>query len=151
MADYSEVIEELNDVLERNYDSVEGYRKAAENANSNQLMGWFNEQVIARKKHIDELTAEVRRLGGDPKDSGTVEGTLHRAWIDFKTALSFEEDEDIVEACITGEKKCIEEYDDLLEERNVPAETRAILTRQKADVQRALSALKIKEEVLDRD
>lgn len=149
MTDRKEIVEELNDILERNYDAVEGYRKAAENAKANKLMGWLNEQVIERKTFISELAAEVRSLGGTPKESGTVEGTLHRTWIDFKTALSFENDEDVVEACITGEKKCIEEYNDLLEESNVPVSTRTLLTKQKLAVQKALSILEVKEEMLD--
>lgn len=149
MENRSETIEELNDILERTYDSIEGYRKAAENATENKLMGYFNDQVITRKGYIDELTAEVKRLGGTPKDSGTVEGTLHRAWIDFKTALSFEKDEDIVEACIVGEKKCIEEYNDLMEEGHIPLVTRELLTRQKLGVQKALVELEVKEEMLD--
>lgn len=149
MENRKETIEELNDILERNYDSVAGFRKAAERANDNRLMGYFNEQVLKRQDYIDQLTAEVRNLGGEPKESGTVEGTLHRAWIDFKSAISFENDEEVIEACMTGEKKCIEEYNDLLEETHLPASTRQLLTQQKMGVIKSLASLQLKEEQYD--
>ena len=70
MKERNEIIEELNDVLEKTYDSVRGYQKAAEKAEDNRLMGYFNEQVLTRKKFVNELTQEVRSLGGEPKEEG---------------------------------------------------------------------------------
>jgi len=151
MENRKEIIEELNDILERNYDSVEGFRKAAENANDNRLMGYFNKQVLKRKDYIGDLTAEVRSLGGEPKESGTIEGTFHRAWIDFKSAVSFENDESVIEACITGEKKCIEEYNDLLEETHLPGSTRLLLNKQKMGVEASVRSLELKEDEYDID
>lgn len=155
MENREKAIEELNDILEKNYDAVEGYRKAAENAAQatsafdNSLMSFFNRQVNERKVFIDELKAEVRSLGGEPKDDGSIAGAMHRFWIDFKTAFSTEEEESILEACITGEEKCLEEYDDLLEENYVPITTRALLQRQRAMIQATLNHVKIKEELAD--
>lgn len=149
MEDRKEIIEELNDVLEKNYDSLNGYRKAAEDARDNLLMGYLNKQVLIRKEFIDELTTEVRALGGEPKTSGTAQGVMHRAWIDFKTALSLEKDEDVIEECIRGEKNCIEEYNDFLEESNVPVSTRTLLTKQKSIIEKVLVELEVKEEEYD--
>ena len=111
MENRKKTIEELNDILEKNYDAVNGYRKAAENAVGvtpsvdTTLMSFFNRQVKERQVFVDELKNEIRSLGGEPKEDGSVVGTLHRFWIDFKTAFSMDKEESILEACITGEEK----------------------------------------------
>ena len=48
-----------------------------------------------------------------------------------------------------GEKKCFEEYDDILEEANLPATTRELLLQQKLEVQQALRQLDILEDAHD--
>lgn len=152
MKDHSEIIEELNDILERNYDAVKGFQTAAEKVNDVQLMGYFNNQVITRKKFIKEISSEVHNLGGEPKTSGTIEGTMHRAWMNIKDGFSFGDDnrEELIEECIRGEKECIEEYNDLLEEIHLPVSTRSILTEQKMDIEKTLASLEVKEEIHDK-
>jgi len=149
MENRTQTIEELNDILERNYDSVAGYEKAAENVKNSRLKNYLTREMIARKEFIKELAAEVLNLGGTPKSSGTIEGTFHRAWIDFKSAISFENDESVLEACITGEAFCLKEYSDLLEEKHLPESTRRLLSKQKEDINVSLRTLEIKEERID--
>ncbi|PHN02619.1 ferritin-like domain-containing protein [Flavilitoribacter nigricans] len=149
MQNHNEIIEELNDVIEKNHDAVRGYRKAAENVRESRLISFFNHQVTEREGFIRELQNEVRNLGGTPKAEGTFKGTMHRAWIDFKTALSFDKEESVLETCITGERNCINEYDDILEESGLPESTRSLLTRQKNAVQAALRQVEAKEEFRD--
>lgn len=149
MQNREKTIEELNDILAKNYDALQGYRKAAERTKDNYLMGYFNNRAIERQEFIDELRTEVRSLGGEPTDDGTFQGSAHRVWINFKSALSFDDDEAILEECIRGEKNAIEEYDDLLEETHVPHSTRSLLHRQKTKIQEVLREIKMKEEVLD--
>lgn len=149
MENHEKTIEELNDILEKTYDAIAGFRKAAENAKDTRLMGYFNEQVLTREQFSHELAAEVRNLGGTPKTSGTLQGNFHRAWMDVKTALSLESDEGVLEACITGEKNCIGEYNDLLEESHLPVSTRSLLNKQKARVEVTLRQLEAKEEAYD--
>lgn len=149
MANYSEIIEELNDIIEKTYDSVKGYEKASEKVSDASLVNFFNRRINERQTFITELQNEVRSLGGTPDTHGSTTGSLHRAWIDFKTALSFDKDEAVLEACITGEKNCLGEYDDLLEESGLPDSTRQMLSRQRNAVQAALDQVKAKEEFRD--
>lgn len=152
MQNYSETIEELNDVLQKNYDAIEGFQTAAEKVNGNHLMGYFNKQVVARKRFVHELSAEIRNLGGEPTDSGSVKGSMHRAWMRIKDGFNFSDDnrEELIEECIRGEKECIEEYNELLEKRPIPASTRQVLNRQRKEIENILSDLEIKEEVYDK-
>lgn len=149
MQDYHEIVEELNDIIQKNHDSVEGYRKASEKVSDSNLVSFFNRQINERQGFIRELQNEVRNLGGEPSTEGTFKGQMHRAWIDFKTMLSFDKEESVLEAAITGEKNCINEYDDLLEESGLPESTRSLLSRQKNAVQSALRQVESKEEYRD--
>jgi len=146
-----EIIEELNDILQKNYDAVNGFQTAAEKVNDIKLMGYFNEQVIARKRFIMELSNEIKLLGGEPTESGSVAGTMHRAWMNIKQGFNYNDDnrEELIEECIRGEKQCIDEYNDLLEEKTMGASTRQLLNRQKAEVVSTLAELEIKEEIHD--
>jgi uncharacterized protein (TIGR02284 family) len=149
MKDQAEIIEELNDVVKKNYDALNGYLKAAENVNNGSLKSFFNNQANQRRTFINELQSEVRTLGGEPATDGTFQGSVHRSWIDFKSALSANNEESVLEACITGEKNCIGEYNDILEESGLPTSTRNVLERQKSSVQSALNQVQAKEERWD--
>ncbi len=149
MQNHRKIIEELNDIIEKNYDAVRGYRKVADYANETRLINFFNGQARERERFITELQNEVRSLGGTPETDGSNKGSLHRAWIDFKTALSFDKEESVLEACITGEKNSINEYDDLLGESALPSTTRTLLMSQKQAVQSALRQIETEEEYRD--
>ncbi|NNC69757.1 MAG: DUF2383 domain-containing protein, partial [Flavobacteriaceae bacterium] len=49
MYDYNEKVgEKLNELLEKNYDAEKGYKKAAENAQTNSLKNFFNRKAQER-------------------------------------------------------------------------------------------------------
>lgn len=125
------------------------YRKAVNKVDDAHLTSFFNRQIDQRVGFIDELQQEVRQLGGTPSTDSSTMGNLHRTWIDFKTALSFDKEESMLDSCITGERNCIEEYNDMLEEDNLPVSIRTTLTRQKNAVEAALREVKMAEERRD--
>lgn len=149
MENRKKTVEELNDILEKTHDSVQGFQKASEKTEDSMLKNYFNQQATTRQRFADELSAEVRSLGGEPKTSGTVKGSLHRSWMNFKAAFSSDNNEELLEEAIRGEKSCIEEYNDLLEETYVPASTRQLLEKQKRSVESTLADLERKEEIYD--
>jgi uncharacterized protein (TIGR02284 family) len=71
----------------------------------------------------------VRRLGGDPETTGSVAATLHRGWIDLKSAVTGRDDAAIITECERGEQLAVKNYEDALEQE-LPPETRAIVERQ---------------------
>lgn len=149
MQQHSEIIEELNDIIEKSYDAVKGYRKAIDKVKDSNLISFFNRQINERERFISELQQEVRSLGGEPDAHGSTSGSLHRAWIDVKSMFSMDKEESVLEACITGEKNAIGEYNDLLEERGLPESTRSMLVRQRNAVETALREVQAQEEYRD--
>jgi uncharacterized protein (TIGR02284 family) len=75
------------------------------------------------------LSAEVRRHGGNPDNSGTVTGSMHRAWIDLKAAVTSRDNQAVLEECERGEAAAVVAYENTLREE-LPGELRALLEQQ---------------------
>lgn len=147
MARHSKMIEELNDVLEKNYDAEKGYRKAAEEVQNQQLQTFFREKSTERSKFGDELKAEIRSLGGDPEQSGSTKGSLHRGWIDFKSSLSSDNEEAVLEEVERGEKAALKDYREILHDKDVPVSTRQMIERQCDRIESTLSRVDTMEDI----
>ena len=144
----NKIINELNDILTRNYDAEKGYKEAAENVDHKQLQSFFTNQAQNRYDFGHQIKEEIRSLGGDPDKGTSTKGDLHRTWLNLRDSLS-SGNKALLEECIRGEKSAMEEYDELLNEDYVPASTKAIIRDHKSSIQTALSKLETMEEVAD--
>ncbi|WP_228850316.1 ferritin-like domain-containing protein [Aegicerativicinus sediminis] len=138
----------LNDLLIKNYDAEKGYREAIENADSNWMKSYFSDRVTERKRFISELKAEIINLGKDPKDSGSLSGSMHRGWMDFKTIFTKKDDEAIIEEVLKGEKSSLEEYNDFLKEPEIPSDLKKTAIKQRDTVKQAIHTLNEREAVV---
>jgi uncharacterized protein (TIGR02284 family) len=139
--DRNDTIGVLNNLIETCRDGQEGFQEAAENVVRSDIKQLFTEAAMQRARFLGELQAEVRALGGDPADAGSVAGALHRAWIDVKGTFSGRDEESILAEAERGEDSAVEAYRDALE-NELPANLRAIISAQYADVQRTHDVVK---------
>ncbi len=138
----------LKDVIERNFDAYKGYEKAAEKVNNPQLASAFRDQSIQRKKFALELETEANILGAEAREKmedGTFEGTLHRGWMDVKTAFSANKDEAVLEECLRGEKDSLENYNELIGQTNFAGASHSLITKQRDTVQACINDLTLLE------
>ena len=146
---YSEEIsKKLNNLLVKNYDAEKGYRNALDNVDNDRLKMYFKRRSDERKEFAEELRKEILQYGELPKDSGSFEGTLHRNWMDLKSAFSSNNEETILEEAIRGEEASLEDYNELLEERNLPPSIDSLLIRQKNAIRSAINSEKSKLELV---
>lgn len=131
----------LNDLVEICKDGQHGFRTAAEDAKDAELARVFNEFSAQRGSFIGELQDRVRSLGGDPEKSGSVSGSLHRGWIDLKSAIASNEPHAVLAECERGEDAAVKAYREALDE-NLDPITRGIISRQYASVQAAHDRVK---------
>jgi uncharacterized protein (TIGR02284 family) len=136
MADNDNVISTLNGLIETCRDGQNGFQTASEGVKNSELKTLFANYSQQRAKFVGELQTEVRRLGGDPENTGSVAATLHRGWIDIKSAVTGSDDTATLSECERGEDSAVSNYKDALEE-DLPANIRAIVERQFAEVQEA--------------
>lgn len=120
----------LNDVIKTLRDSQEAFRKAAENVESSDLKFMFMDFSTQRAQFLGELQNEIERLGDpEPRDTGSVTGSLHRGWMKLKAALSSDHDQAIITECERGEEEVIESYGNAMK-KAMPRYIRDILERQ---------------------
>ena len=131
----------LNDLVEICKDGQHGFRTAAEDAKDSELARVFTEYTTQRTSFVAELQDRIRSLGGDPEKSGSVSGSLHRGWIDLKSAVASNEPHAVLAECERGEDAADKAYREGLEE-NLDPITRGMISRQYASVQAAHDRVK---------
>ena len=140
MADTQETIKSLNYLIGTCIDGENGYREAAEEAKGSELKSRLTQLGQQRAQFRGELEQEVIRLGGDPKEGGSAGAALHRTWLNVRDTVTGKDDNAIVKESERGEKAALDNYDDVLG-RDLPADLKATISRQRDAVQQAHSEL----------
>src|ERR1700720_3174309 len=127
--DHHDVIATLNNLLEISRDGEQGFRTCAEGVESPNLKALF--QVAARRcaEGAAELEAQVRSLGGEPAQGGSISGSMHRAWTNIKSAITGMNEHAVLSECERGEDVAKAAYEAALQ-KNLPADVRTLVDRQ---------------------
>jgi uncharacterized protein (TIGR02284 family) len=141
MSDVSEVRSTLNDLIETCKDSQQGFHDSAEKIKDAEIHKLFLKFYLQRAEFAGELQAEVVREGGDPAESGSAAGVIHRGWIGLKTALAADSDHEILVEAERGEEAAVKNYIAALR-RHLPADIESIVSRQFRFVQETHKTVK---------
>jgi uncharacterized protein (TIGR02284 family) len=128
--DNDNAISTLNNLIETCKDGQSGFQSAAEGVRNNDLKTLFHNYSQQRAQFAGELQAEVRRLGGDPEQTGSLAASLHRGWINIKSAVTGEDENAVISECERGEDSAVKNYEDALSDEHLPADLRSIIERQ---------------------
>ena len=150
MASTKDIANDLNHLISLNVDGLKGYRDAGNETDTAGLRLWMFNVQKERAHFVSELQQIVRSLGHTPEDGGSFLGKLHRAWIDVKGEMTDEVNEEMIEECIRGEEKAVEDYRKVLD-HDLPAQARGILQQQLDQIQADLHKLNQMERTLDKD
>jgi uncharacterized protein (TIGR02284 family) len=77
----------LNHLIETCKDAERGFRHVAEHATDPALKSLFLDIASQRARFAADLMPHAQRLGGANVHDGTAVGTLHRTWIDLRSAI----------------------------------------------------------------
>ncbi|MCU1301267.1 MAG: hypothetical protein JWQ87_1551 [Candidatus Sulfotelmatobacter sp.] len=131
--DVNNAISVLEELIQTCKDGQKGYLEASSKVKRTDLKTFFNQQAEERGRFASELEAELSRLGkGDKKLSGSVLGTLHRAWIDTKVSLGGD-DKTVLDWLEHGEDRAKDAYQKAVG-GSLPASLMEIIRRQAASV-----------------
>lgn len=81
-------IAQLQKLIEMNIDSAEGFGAAAAELKSVDLQTRFRAVAANRNEQATELQAFVAKAGEQPKNDGTVRGSLRRSWLKLHAAVT---------------------------------------------------------------
>ena len=131
-----DLISTLNNLIETCKDGEEGFRTAADGVKNSDLRTLFLTYSQQRAQFAAELQNEVRHLGGDPEERGSVAASLHRGWINIKSAVTGEDEGAVISECERGEDSAVRNYQSALNE-DLPANIRSTVERQYTQVKEA--------------
>lgn len=109
-------IDALNSLITINNDRIEGYENASEETEEQDLKTLFGKFISTSQKCKQELTSEVRTLGGEIAEGTKVSGKFFRAWMDVKAALTGKDRKAILNSCDNGEDRAVEAYNNVIED-----------------------------------
>ena len=134
--DNTKVISTLNSLIETLKDGEEGFRTAAEGLTDPQAKAVFQQYSRERAQMAQELQAEVRTLGGDPEQAGSMSGSVHRGWINIKSVVTGKNDASIIAEAERGEDIAKNAYAEAIKTA-LPASVSAVISRQAVKVREA--------------
>ena len=125
--DNKDQITTLNTLIATTIDSVTGYEDSAQNVENDRLRQIFRERADERQRVVEELRSEVRRLGGDPEDSGSFLGKTHQRFEDLKAAITGRDEKAIVNEVERGEDYLKEKFETALDSDALSGESRSVV------------------------
>lgn len=129
-----DVISTLNNLIETCKDGQQGFADSAEGVETSNLKTFFYEAGQQRAQFVGELQSLVRELGGDPENSGSVAGAIHRGWINIKSAVTGKDEKAILNEAERGEDVAVKAYKDALAQ-TLPANIQSVVQNQYSQVQ----------------
>ena len=119
----------LNTLIATTIDSINGYEQSARETESGRFSTIFNERATERRQIVGELQAEVRRMGGEPKDDGSTLGGAHQAFLNLKAAMTGRDDQAVINEVERGEDYLKEKYETALKDDELSSQARAVIQR----------------------
>ena len=126
---HSDEISTLNTLIATTIDSVTGYENSAKDIENQRFAEIFRQRASERQQVVEELRSEVRRLGGDPEDSGSFMGKTHQRFEDLKAAITGQDEKAIVNEVERGEDYLKEKFESALDSGELSGESRAVVER----------------------
>lgn len=123
----------LNDLIETSKDGEKGFALAANATHEPDLNSVFRTGEESCRSAAVELQDQVRLLGGNAEEAGTMMAAAHRGWISIKAAISSRDDVAILEECERGEDYAKARYANALKS-DLPESARTVVERQYRDV-----------------
>jgi len=111
-----ETIETIQDLIQANLDSAEGFNEAAQQIEHPNLASLFVELGQQRKQIAEALQEHVQFNGERPRRDGTWLATLHRSWTDLRAKISSGDPHTILSEAERGEDYIKGAYEEGLKE-----------------------------------
>jgi uncharacterized protein (TIGR02284 family) len=119
----------LNNLLETTKDGERGFRTCAEGIANPRLKTVLEAAARRCDEAAIELEAKINSLGGKPAASGSVAGSVHRAWTNIVSSITGMDERAVLDECDRGEEIAERAYEAALEE-DLPTDIEAIVRRQ---------------------
>jgi uncharacterized protein (TIGR02284 family) len=129
MSEHNEQISTLNTLIATTIDSVTGYENSAKDIDNPRFAEIFRQRANDRQQVVEDLRAQVRRLGGEPEDSGSFMGKTHQRFEDLMAPITGLDEKAIITEVERGLYYLTEKFETALNDGNLSGETRSAVER----------------------
>ena len=129
MTEHKDEIATLNTLIATTIDSITGYENSAKDIDNSRFAEIFRQRANERQQVVEDLRAQVRRLGGEPEDSGSFMGKTHQRFEDLKAAITGQDEQAIINEVERGEDYLKGKFEAALNEGHLSGEARAAVER----------------------
>ena len=113
-------------LVDTTYDSIEGYRKMAEKAESPQLQQQLQQRAQQREQTLQQMNAELQRTGDDVVTKGTLTGEAHQMFASITDAFR-DGDKVAADRIEEGEGYLKNKFSEALESNQLEASERTVV------------------------
>lgn len=137
-------IDVFNTLIKINNNRIEGYETASKDTTDADLKSLFFHLAQATLKCKRELIYEIRKMGGEPIEGGTIINTFSKAWSDVKHAFTKNDHISILNSCEYDENIAVDAYYKALNDnlQFLDAEQQALLNKQYLAISAGLGKIK---------
>lgn len=127
------LLEALSDLVKINNDRIEGYQKAIDQTDDNDLRALFQRMIDESKTYADQLNAEIQHGGSGEERNTTIFGRLYRTWMGVQATFTGKDRYAVLAACEYGEDAAQRTYEDALRsDISMPYRVREMIANQKS-------------------
>ncbi len=123
----------FKNLTDTTFDSVEGYRKAAEKADSAQLKQALDQRCQQREQTLRQMNAELQRQGDDLATEASTAGKAHQMWASI-TSMFEDGNEAAAERVEEGEDYLKGKFEEALESDQLEAQERVVVQQCFAEI-----------------
>ena len=117
----------INELTKVTIDSVDGYRKAADEAENHSFQSIFYDRANERAKLVSHLQEFVRVRGEEPETDGSVGAGAHRMFMGLRDAIMGKDDDAIIAEVERGEDHLKEKYDEARARDDLSSEAQVLI------------------------
>ena len=132
----------LNELVETLKDGQKGYADAMTDVEDANLKATFKHYAAQRAEYITEIEDQMFKLNLKPDEESSVTGTIHRAWIDLKAALTNKDNKAVLNECERGEDYAKKAYQTALKAQDLPSNLKSVIEKQYQGVTEAHDKIK---------
>lgn len=111
-----DVTQQLNDLIQINLDSAEGFRTAAKRVESPTCRELFCEVAMERETQAETLSRVVLGEGESPRETGSLAGKAHRWWLTLRDKVSMSDNYAVLAEAERGEDAIKHLYEEVMAE-----------------------------------
>lgn len=132
----------LNELVQTLKDGEVGYATALTDVEDHDLKEVFKKYAAQRDGYLTEIEDQMHKLNLKAEEDTSITGTVHRAFINIKAAITRKDRESILNECERGEDYAVKAYQTALKAENLPGQLQSIIEKQYQGVREAHDEIK---------